>query len=183
MHKVEESSSEHQLLTKKYRQRRQTQGKMASASDLAFAKSMRDSDKENESIELNSSNLQITFGKKIGLVHPDSNIFQFSAARVISSLNLIDQTQIDCFMVKSQAERSIECLGTFCLLDNRMSEEVQLVQTFRDQIISKINSCIDDIISQMKVASEKHINVLSELVDFTSKNLDGLTVGKIDFSH
>lgn len=113
MHKVESSASEHHLMTKKYRQRRQTQGKMASASDLAFPKSMRDSEKENDSMEVNSSHLQVTFGKKISSVIPDTNIFQFSAARVLSTVHLIDQTQIDCFMVKSQAERSLQSLGSF----------------------------------------------------------------------
>lgn len=113
MHKVQESSSEHQLLAKKYRQRRQTQGKFASVNEFAYSKSMRESDKENQSIELNKSSVQVKFGERSLWTPQDCDVGQFCTARISSALNLIDKTVIDCFMVKSQAERSISNLGIF----------------------------------------------------------------------
>lgn len=183
MHKVQESSSEHQLLAKKYRQRRQTQGKFSSVNEFVFNKSLRESDKENQSDDMNKSHLQVKFGEKVGQTAPITNLNEFSISRVVSALNLIDKTLVDCFMVKIQAERSIQSLGNIGSLDGRLAEELQLLDTFRTQLVAKIHSSLDEVSSKMKVAAEQHASVLRELFEFTCKNLEVLTVRSIDSSH
>lgn len=115
MHKVQESASEHLLIANKYRQRRQTQRNFSSANEIGLPRSLVDSDKENQSSDLNKSNLQFRFGEKTAWTPQDLSISQFSISRLTSAINLVDKTLIDCFMVKSQADRSLRCLGTFCL--------------------------------------------------------------------
>lgn len=50
------------------------------------------------------------------------------------------------------------------------------------QLISKINSSLDEVSSRMKVEAEQHMKLLSELLDFTSKNLEVLTVESVHYS-
>ena len=119
MHKISDSASEHALMARKYRQRRQTQGKFASVNDFAYPMSMRESDKENTSSEINKSNMQSRLVDKDGSVCEESNIYQFSVARLSSAINLVDKTLVDCCMVRNLAQLSFECLGTLVLTSNQ----------------------------------------------------------------
>lgn len=60
---------------------------------------------------------------------------------------------------------------------------MEVIESFRAHLLNKINSALNEVISKMRVASELHINSLTDLLDYSSKGLVALTVLSSNFSH
>lgn len=113
MQQVPESTSDHQLLVNKYRQRKVSGSKFASVNELSFQRRNRECDKENQSIDLNRSMFCFHNLEKDTSNTDDSGVTHFSMARMNSVLNTVDKSLVDCFMVRNQVEASIHRLGRF----------------------------------------------------------------------
>jgi hypothetical protein len=113
MQSIPESTSDHQLLVNKYRQRKAAGSKYSSVHEFSLQRKAKDVDKENMSIDLNRSMFCFHNLEKETSATDDSSITHFSMARMASVLNTIDKSLVDCFMVRNQAETSLHRLGSF----------------------------------------------------------------------